>query len=276
MSCDVTSCTPAALSTNQATSQDPSQDPSLAPSPTLEDAIARVKAGYALDDHPYLRALREGSLDREAFARTQAQFLHAVAFFARPVAALAARLPTPAMRGPLLENAYEEHGQGSLSASHEQTFLTLLARLGWTPQALREQAMWPEVRAFNAMFWGVCVQDHPLTGVAMVAMFEELFAGISARVGRAIQAQGWLPASQIVHYSLHESLDLEHARALYDVARPWYDQPQERYAIDQGLELGAHALMGLWEALWLRRHQRQSLAQRGEHALRQAEPLGWG
>ena len=82
---------------------------------TLYDTIQRIKDTANLTTHPYFQALRDRTITHEGFVQTQMQFLHAVAYFPRPLMALAARIPNAAMRLPLIENAFEEHGEGDLS-----------------------------------------------------------------------------------------------------------------------------------------------------------------
>src|SRR5581483_11575602 len=96
----------------------------------MRSFIAALKKRLAPLENPYFRALRDGSMTREDFVETQVQFLNAVAFFSRPMAVLAARLPKADMRLDLLENVGDEHGHGDLRFSHERTFLALLDRLG--------------------------------------------------------------------------------------------------------------------------------------------------
>jgi pyrroloquinoline-quinone synthase len=143
-------------------------------------------------DGRYLRALADGSFSREDFVETQVQFLFAVVFFARPMAMLAGRLPRPEMRLPLLENVQDEHGHGNLRLSHERTFLQLLERFGENAERIERRALWPEVRAFNTLLGGVCALDDTLTALATLGVIEDMFAHISAAIGKGIVARRWL------------------------------------------------------------------------------------
>jgi pyrroloquinoline quinone (PQQ) biosynthesis protein C len=238
-----------------------------APAP-LRDYLAALKARLAPAESPYLRALHDGSLARDEFVETQIQFLFAVVFFSRPMAALAGRLPRPEMRLALLENVADEHGSGNLRLCHESTFLALLGRLGVTPEQIERRALWPEVRAFNTVLAGACVLDDTLTGLAALGVIEDLFAGISASIGRGIVARGWLARDQIVHYATHEDLDVEHAEGFYrELADPYARHPRLAYQIEQGLELGGYAFLRLYEDLYRARGRRRDRAVGGPHSL---------
>lgn len=230
--------------------------------------LSDVKARAAVDAAPYFRALAEKTFPKDDFVETQAQFLFAVVHFARPMATLAARLPSPEDRALVLSNVWDEHGHGDLSRSHQATFLELLARLGLSREALDARAQWPEVRAFNTLLTGLCAHDDVLTALATLGVIEDLFSGISARIGHALVASGWLGEADVVHYRTHETLDVSHAEDFYRLVEPlWAKGPRERYQVQQGLELGASAFLTLYRGLWEARSRRWRRDVRGPHSL---------
>jgi pyrroloquinoline-quinone synthase len=229
----------------------------------IDDILAET--GYA--QNPYFTALAGGDLSKDDFIETQIQFYHAVIFFSRPMAALAAKIPTHEQRLEVLRNVWEEHGQGDLGQVHGATFEELLFRLaGVSREDIERRALWPEVRMFNTTLVGACVLDEHLVGCAAMGMIERMFAEISGWIGRAVVARGWLPAERMTHYSLHESLDLRHAQDFFDVLRPaWDADPTHRYYIEQGLRLGATAFNGLYEGLYRHRARRHLRTVTGPH-----------
>ena len=217
----------------------------------MRSAIAALKERVAALENPYFQSLRDGSMTREEFLETQIQFFHAVIFFSRPMAMLVGRIPRPQMRLALLENIGDEHGSGRLTVCHENTFIELLSRMGVDRRDVDTRTLWPEVRAFNTTLIGVCSNDDVYTGLATLGIIEDLFAGISAEIGQAIVARGWLRRSEVVHYTTHETLDVEHAEGFYaSLYEPWERHPRFRYQISQGLELGAYVFMRLYKDLW--------------------------
>lgn len=234
----------------------------------MRDTIRLIKERYDLQNHPYFEALEQGHLSHEDFVETQIQFLFAVVFFSRPMAMLAARLPRPEMRLSVLENVHDEHGGGDLRMSHERTFLDLLERLGVTREEVEARALWPEVRIFNTTLAGVCMADDVWTAVAALGIIEDLFAGISARLGRGIVARGWLEAKDLVHYATHEELDVEHADDFYKIIEPlWARDARHAYQIEQGLELGACVFLQMYKGLYDARARRWTRAVNGPHSL---------
>jgi pyrroloquinoline-quinone synthase len=234
----------------------------------MRRTIANEKQRLAAADLPYLRALHDGGLSREDFLETQIQFFFAVVFFSRPMAALAGRVPRPEQRLGLLDNIADEHGRGRLGLAHESTFLELLARLGVPPEQIERRALWPEVRTFNTALAGLCLLDDVPTALAALGMIEDLFAAISARIGRGVVARGWLPEGNVVHYATHERLDEDHARSFYAPLEAAYTRhARARYQIDQGLALGGHLIIDLYRHLWEQRARRWLREVPGPHSL---------
>ena len=234
----------------------------------MKTTIARLKQDLAVRELPYLQELHAGTLAREDFVETQIQFLFAVVFFSRPMAALAGRVSRPEDRVAILDNIADEHGHGRLRFSHEATFLQLLGRLGVTAADIERRALWPEVRAFNTALAGLCLLDDVPTALAALGMIEDLFAVISARIGSGIVARGWLAPGEVVHYATHEKLDEEHAAGFYRPLEAVFSQhPRARYQIEQGLHLGAHLLVNLYAQLLAHRSRRWLRAVGGPHSL---------
>lgn len=234
----------------------------------MQDVIRRVKEAHPIDTNPYFSALAQGTFAREDFVETQIQFLFAVVFFSRPMSILAGRLGRPELRLSLLENVEDEHGRGDLKLSHERTFLELLSRFGVTAEQIEPRALWPEVRSFNTVLLGASSLDDTYTALAALGIIEDLFAGISARIGAGIVRNGWLPAERVVHYALHEKLDELHAEGFYGLLRGPFDRhPRHAYQITQGLELGAYIFLRLYEDLFRARGRRALRGVRGPHSL---------
>jgi pyrroloquinoline-quinone synthase len=207
-------------------------------------ALARV--GFA--DNPYFAALAGGAMSPDAFRASQEQFYFAVRYFPRPMAALIARMPEPAQRLDILHNVVEEHGDFDPGRFHASTFRAFLASVGSTAD-LAGLAMWPGVHAFNATLMAACAHDEIDTGVCCLGVIEHAFATASAVIGQAVVRRGWVPEARLVHYALHEELDVRHAAEFFALVEAGYDDPGRRRAIEAGLGLGAYAFDQLYRAL---------------------------
>lgn len=228
----------------------------------LQQLVSVVLADIDFLQNPYFRELENGAFSFEDFFETQLQFYSAVTFFSRPMAALAAKIPNASLRVEIVRNVWEEHGEGEPARMHGTTFITLLSRLASIdPSAVSDELarrpLWPEVRLFNTLLSGVCVLDDYLVGVATMGIIERMFAEISSFIGRTIVARGFLSREAMIHYNLHEQLDVKHAADFFQVLEPaWAEGDDARYRIEQGLRMGAVAFDQLYARLYRSRARR--------------------
>ncbi|MBL8693326.1 MAG: iron-containing redox enzyme family protein [Planctomycetes bacterium] len=235
----------------------------------MDTLIARILQESGYRENPYFAALNDGSLSREDFLETQIQFYFAVIFFSRPMAAAAAKIPHPRERVEVLRNVWEEHGEGNVSVMHGETFLELLNRLGGvTIEDVHMRSLWPEVRAFNTTLVGACVLDEYVIGIGALGMIERMFVDISRWIGRGIVQRGFLSEERLIHYKLHEQLDVRHSEDFFTVLRPlWEHSAEDKYYIEQGFRLGAYIFNRLYEDLYRSRGRRVLCGGHGREGL---------
>lgn len=203
-------------------------------------------------DNPYFLNLRGKTFDKDDFTETQIQFYFAVIFFSRPMSTLAAKIPSADLRIEVLRNVWEEHGEGSLSSGHGNTFLLFLNKLGnISIDQVNLRVLWPEVRIFNTTLAGATVLDNFLVGVGMLGMIERMFSEISSWIGNSVVENGWIAESEMIHYNLHSELDVKHSQDFFNILiDPFSKNDENKYHIEQGLRLGATLFDNLYLGLW--------------------------
>ena len=97
-----------------------------------------------------------------------------------------------------------------------------------------------------------CVLDELEVGIACMGVIEHAFAGISAAIGQAVVARGWVRNDRLIHYRLHAQVDERHAEEFFAVIEPRWRTAARRYYIEQGLELGAYIFDRLYRDLYER------------------------
>lgn len=235
---------------------------------SLDATLQGVLDQSGFRSNPYFISLEDGSFEFDDFVETQIQFYYCVLFFPRPMAAVAAKIPDPELRVEVVRNVWEEHGEGETARMHGATFREFMVRLaGITRDRLDSMPLWPEARLFNTALAGVGVLDEYLVSVATLGTIEAMFSELSGRLGRAIVERGWLAPDRMVHYNLHEGLDVKHARDFFDVLETtWDEDPASRYYITQGMWLGACAFDELYRGLHRSRTRRWEPVERTFHS----------
>ncbi len=220
------------------------------------------------NENPYFTALQNKEFLKSDFIESQIQFYFAVTFFSRPMAALAAKIPDQKLRIEIVRNVWEEHGQGDTSKIHGTTFIELLKRLdNISPSDIDTRVLWPGVRIFNTTLVGACVLDEYLIGVGAMGMIERMFCDISAWIGQGIVQNGWISEKDMIHYNLHQKLDIKHSADFFNVLQPsWDKSPENQYYIEQGLRMGAEVFNYLYYSLYRHRTDRLSRTVSGAHS----------
>jgi pyrroloquinoline-quinone synthase len=220
-----------------------SQGQTVSESRLTEQARARLSGVFPLD-RTYFQDLVTGRIPLAQFAAQQRQFRFAVGHFARPLAALLARIADPALRDRIVRNVWEEHGQGDPARWHDATFRHFLAKLGVPAGEIDADVPGVAVDAFNTALRGLTATEDVATAAAALGMIELMFSGISAAIARSVVDHGWLPGESLVHYTLHAELDIEHAGDLFAVAATGSADLTGR-----GLALGQYLFDRLYEDL---------------------------
>lgn len=157
------------------------------------------------------------------FLASQQPFYFAVKAFPQMLALLASLIEDSATRLVVIENLYEEHGNGNPSGFHTHSYLKYLQALGMdedkvsqvingnNPGLIKENpwvSQWIENILKN--------HDNPLRLAAYLAGIECLYAVISQNIC------SWLKDHHLIdkqtHYTYHARLDWEHGTELFDLA----------------------------------------------------------
>jgi pyrroloquinoline-quinone synthase len=224
----------------------------------MQDLVDSALADTDAYNNPYFTALRDGSFAKEDFVETQIQFFYAVVFFSRPMAVVAAKIPSAEMRVEVMRNVWEEHGEGDPMAMHGATFLELLRRLaGIDLDEIDHRVLWPELRAFNTALIGCATMDDWEVGTACFGIIERMFVDFSSWIGKAIIDHGWLSEDQLVHYKFHKEIDIKHSADFFSVLEHSGEMDERtRYCVDQGLRMGAYLFDQLYAGMFRARKRR--------------------
>lgn len=223
----------------------------------LMKAVDFQAARRPILENRYFTALRDDTMSREDFERSQRQFFFAVRYFSRPMAALMARMPDSASRQGLIHNLSEEHGFEDEeptaagfdpTVAHDLTFLAFLKTLGISGPEMAVEREGPGVRAFNTGLMGCSLMEPVEIAFATLGVIEYAFADICELIGRKVVDRGWIAREDLVHYKLHAQIDKRHAADFFTVVEgAWNGAGKTK--VEDGIILGLHLFNRLYEDL---------------------------
>lgn len=161
------------------------------------------------DIHHFHTFLKKSN--QKEFLQSQVPFFFAVQAFPRALAILASKIEDSETRFHVIENLFEEHGQGKKEKFHTETFKTFLISLGWNNKLFKNPWITEWIND--------CLLDNKKSTceyAAYLAGIEYAYAPISETISKHLQ-QCTLICDQI-HYSKHAELDWEHGGELLDTA----------------------------------------------------------
>lgn len=177
---------------------------------------------YPLEQSAFYHFTRTAS--QPEFFKAQLPFYKAVEVFPQFLCALASQISTPEVRSSLIENIWEEHGQGNAAHFHTESFQTYLRALsGLDTQALEEsieqiskERNYFFVQEWQDKVWAQLALNSPALGAAYLAGIEYIYTRVSTRITQTITNYPLFEAQ--THYATHEVLDYHHARDLLELA----------------------------------------------------------
>ncbi|WP_415913169.1 iron-containing redox enzyme family protein [Neptuniibacter sp. QD37_11] len=156
-------------------------------------------------ENDYVRFMHDAT--REEFLKSQLPFYHAVNAFPVMLLTLATKIKTSEERLLLIDNIWEEHGQGDTKGFHTNSFKTHLRSLGWNQcdeiQSNPFISEWIE---------NTLRISNPRTLGSYLAGIEYIYAIISQSI--AEQLESYELECEQAHYSKHAVLDWDHGYEL--------------------------------------------------------------
>ena len=100
--------------------------------------IQSLKKKTPIDKQLYFDLLKNNNMSFEIFKESQINFYRAVLNFSKPLFVLCSRIDNYADRLKILENIFDEHGNGNLYKTHGYTYKKYLTSLGLDKKSISE------------------------------------------------------------------------------------------------------------------------------------------
>ena len=96
----------------------------------MQKYISRLKQKTPIHKNYYFSSLNNEELTLKEFQKSQLGFFDAVLSFTKPMFIISSKLDSYEHRLLILENIFDEHGNGDITKSHGKTFEEYLILLG--------------------------------------------------------------------------------------------------------------------------------------------------
>jgi len=215
----------------------------------MQKFISRLKQKTPIHKNYYFSSLSSEEFTLKEFQKSQLGFFDAVLSFTKPMFIISSKLDSYEMRLSILENIFDEHGNGDIIKSHGKTFEEYLILLGVNKKEIINRNVNESSQDFNLSLIKRSQKESTYFSLAMMGIIEDRYAEMSKLISEIILKNKWLTEKTLVHYKVHEKLDLEHAESFYRMISPkWLDKKIQN-DIKKGLRFGNNLILNLYANL---------------------------
>ena len=215
----------------------------------MDSYINTLKTDTPILSQIYFSKLTDGFMSLEVFKKSQANFYSAVCYFSRPMFLLCSRIDNYEERLIILENIFDEHGNGKIQDSHGNTYKKYLLTLGVSENDINKTFNHSAVSNFYSIIDKTVESDNIETAIAMFGIIEDRYTEISSSISTSLINNNWLKKNQLSHYVIHKELDIYHAEQFYKLVRHKWTEGICRDNIIKGLKLGNTIIFDIFNNL---------------------------
>lgn len=187
----------------------------------VEKELTEVMNSVQFEARPFMVDFAEGRVPRDRLARFAASYCYQVDNFKRFVAAIYANAESRDVRELMLENLYEEHGEGDADRDHT----ALVARFGRAlgaeiPDPYDVEPV-PEAREWIDRILKVCKEEHFVVGLAALSFGIEARTQQMAFLGTVYRDKYDVSEKDLEFFFMHLEADEEHAGRAIEMIRKY-------------------------------------------------------
>ena len=214
--------------------------------------INKLKENTSIKDQLYFRLLNQDRMSFETFKYSQVNFYKSVLKFSKPLFVLCSRIDNYEDRLKILENIFDEHGNGNLKDTHGNTYKMYLNSLGIGDNKFPESYEHVSCSNFFSEVEKIVSLGNIDKALAMYGIIEDRYTEISSFVAKIVLKNKWIDKENLIHYSTHEELDKYHAMLFYSIIEQRWEKEKSQNQIKKGLNIGNELVLRLFNDLLIK------------------------
>lgn len=213
---------------------------------TVVKELEAVMNEQWIEDSPVVQDFAQGKIPKEKLARFAASYCYQVENFKRCVAAVYVASDARDVRELMLENLFEEHGEGDPARDHTQLVAKFGRALGadipdpFNAEPIQESKEWVD------KILEICRNEHFVVGLAALSFGIEARTRTMSFLGSLYRDAYGVPEDALEFFFMHLEADEEHAGRAIEMLRTYCTTSEllerSKWAVRQVLE--AHAIAG--------------------------------
>jgi len=187
----------------------------------IKHSYSEITVNHPLWNHDFLRRCRTGNLYLSDIQILAVQMYKFSKEFNRILASILSCCPDEVVQLVILENLFDEMGQGDTNKSHPELFRRFTRALGIDDNTLTKLPTAPETRALIETYLRIPHQYGYLAALGAVCYASEgIVSSLYTQLYNGIVGAAPLPKESLVFFEVHIDVDDSHAAKLAEVIEP--------------------------------------------------------
>lgn len=210
----------------------------------LNDGICRILR------HPFVCRISDAWLDRTQLQYFAGQYYFYCNYFVRFLSACAANIPDDRTRMPIIENLWEEHGEGQAEKSHRVLFEKFANSLGMSRKELMDTKPISSTSICCENLFSIAKDSHFLMSLGALGPGTEYFTSREYEIiYKGLQKYPFLSADDLEFWSVHITLDDQHYSDMCQSLEPWLEDEESMGWVRIGAQRAIELELLFWDGL---------------------------
>ncbi len=201
-------------------------------------------------NHPFIQRIKSGQLNKKQFRYFVEQYGIYCNYFPRFLAAAAANITDEKTRFPIIENLWEEHGEGDFRRSHRVLFNNFALAFDLDVMDLSKSTPLPSTQKCVSELFDMCLHAHFLESLGALGPGTEYFTSEEyAAIEEGLKQYDVLNEPDYEFWTAHISLDEDHYSDMEAVLVPHIHSEENRNLITRGAHKAIELEILFWDGL---------------------------
>ncbi|MBD2329182.1 iron-containing redox enzyme family protein [Alkalinema sp. FACHB-956] len=214
---------------------------------------------HELWQHPFLKRCREGQLTLPEVQILAVQMYKFSKEFNRILASILSCCPDEEAQWIILDNLFDEMGQGDLSATHPELFRRFTRAIGIPDANLLEFPATVETQAMIQTYLSLAHQYNYLAALGAICFASEgIVHSLYSQLYQGIQGAAPLTREDLIFFELHIDVDDSHAAKLLALLEPRIQNENQAIDIHRAILEALDARVQFFDGIQRRIEQMQT------------------
>lgn len=202
----------------------------------FQDSLRSITKHHSLWNHSFLERCGSSQLSLPEIGILATQMYAFCKDFNRILASILSCCPNENTQLVILQNLYDEMGEGDLNQSHPELFRRFTRALGMNDETLATQVVTPETRNLISSYLEIPHKYGYLAALGTVCYASEgIVSYLYSQLYKGIIDAASLPKDSLIFFELHIDIDDNHAANLERVIESTFLTPEDETNIKQAI-----------------------------------------